>query len=65
MTGGRIYTHSLEKPIPDFRMDAPLERRIAVEKISLASEKGTTTVDFRSESMKAEMESYSVLRAKI
>ena len=28
MTGGRIYTHSLEKLIPDFREIAPLERKI-------------------------------------
>lgn len=32
MTGGRIYTHSLEKLIPDFREIAPLERKVTKEK---------------------------------
>lgn len=61
MTGGRIYTHALETLIPEFRDEAPLERRIAVEKISLCAPGSATTVSHRGEQMG---ESYSVLRAK-
>lgn len=35
MTGGRIYTHSLEELIPDFRKTAPLERKVTKERISI------------------------------
>ena len=35
MTGGRIYSHSLAKVFPDFEQEAPLERKITHEKISL------------------------------
>ena len=34
MTGGRIYTHSLEAVFPDFSEEAPLERKITTERIS-------------------------------
>lgn len=63
MTGGRIYTHSLEKVFPNFRDEAPLERRITHERISLITEDANFTVDFTSDQMKVEsQESYSVLR---
>lgn len=61
MTGGRIYTHALEKMIPDFRKDAPLERKIAVEKISFSSPQGDVTLNYRSARLG---ESYSILRAR-
>lgn len=64
MTGGRIYTHSLEKVFPGFRDEAPLERRITHERISLMTEDANFTVDFSSAEMeRAGKESYSVLRA--
>lgn len=64
MTGGRIYTHSLEKVFPGFREEAPLERRITRERISLMSDDANFTVDFSSEDMKVKgQESYAVLRA--
>lgn len=64
MTGGRVYTHSLEKVFPDFRDEAPLERRITHERVSLIAEKSNFTVDFSSDEMNVEgRESYSVLRA--
>ena len=63
MTGGRIYTHSLEKVFPNFREEAPLERRITHERISLITEDANFTVDFTSDQMKVDgRESYSVLR---
>lgn len=64
MTGGRIYTHSLAKVFPDFKEDAPLERKIVQERISLMSEDANFTMNFTSEMMREEgRESYSVLRA--
>lgn len=64
MTGGRLYTHSLERVFPDFREDAPLERRITHERISLMTEDANFTVDFSSDAMEIEgQESYTVLRA--
>ena len=64
MTGGRIYTHSLAAVFPDFADEAPLERKITHERISLMAPDANFTVDFSSEAMKVTgQESYSVLRA--
>lgn len=64
MTGGRIYTHSLRKVFPDFESEAPLERKITRERISLMTDDSNLTIDFTSEAMRAEENaSYSVLRA--
>ncbi|MEG0070317.1 MAG: FAD-dependent oxidoreductase [Raoultibacter sp.] len=64
MTGGRIYSHSLKKVFPDFENDAPLERKITHERISMLSPDANFTVDFTSEAMNEEgKDSYSVLRA--
>lgn len=64
MTGGRIYTHSLRKVFPDFENEAPLERKITRERISLMTDDANLTVDFTSEAMRSEENvSYSVLRA--
>jgi electron transfer flavoprotein-quinone oxidoreductase len=63
MTGGRIYTHSLEKVFPDFEGTAPLERRISHERISMMTSDASLTVDFSSGQMLQESKaSYSVLR---
>lgn len=62
MTGGRIYTHSLAKVFDDYK-DAPLQRKIAHERISLISPDSNFTIDYTSEDLKKEgQESYSVLR---
>ena len=63
MTGGRIYTHALRDVIPDFEDDAPLERRITCERISLMTEDAATTVEYASPALGApENASYAVLR---
>ena len=63
MTGGRIYSHSLKKVFPHFEEEAPLERRIVRERISLLAPDGNTTIDFSSDEMLKEgQDSYSVLR---
>ena len=64
MTGGRIYSHSLKQVFPDFEQEAPLERKISHERISLITEDANFTVDFMSSDMLVEgRDSYAVLRA--
>lgn len=64
MTGGRIYSHALKKVFPTFEEEAPLERKITHERISMMSPDANFTVDFSSEKLKEEgKDSYSVLRA--
>ncbi|WP_165172722.1 FAD-dependent oxidoreductase [Adlercreutzia sp. ZJ242] len=64
MTGGRVYSHALKAVFPDFEQEAPLERKITRERISLLSEDASFTVDFTSDEMLKEgQDSYSVLRA--
>jgi len=63
MTGGRIYAHSLEKVIPGFADEAPVERKITHEKISLMTSDSNFTVDFTADALGvAGQDSYSVLR---
>ena len=64
MTGGRLYVHSLRKVFSDEELaDAPFERRIAHERISLMTADANFTIDFSSDEMsKEDQASYSVLR---
>lgn len=63
MTGGRLYAHSLKKVFPDFEKEAPLERKICHERISLMTDNSNFTIDFSSDAMEDESQaSYSVLR---
>lgn len=63
MTGGRIYSHSLKKVFPNFEKEAPLERRITHERISLMASDSNFSIDFTSDAMREEgKDSYSVLR---
>ncbi|MBM6967712.1 FAD-dependent oxidoreductase [Pseudoramibacter alactolyticus] len=66
MTGGRLYGHSLEKIIPNFAEEAPIERIVNHEKISIMSEKSCLDIGFGSEKLSATPEdaSYTVLRSK-
>ena len=62
MTGGRIYAHSLKKVFPNFEKEAPVERRIMRERISLLDPTSNFTIGFASEAMAQEgKDSYSVL----
>ncbi len=64
MTGGRIYSHSLEKIMPDFAAEAPLERKITRERVYLMTEDSAAGLDFYSSRLgKPGQDSYSVLRA--
>ncbi|ACL18380.1 electron transfer flavoprotein-quinone oxidoreductase [Desulfitobacterium sp. LBE] len=63
VTGGRIYSHSLEKIMPNFAQEAPVERKITREKISLMTEESNVTLDFSSTKLGEQgRDSYSVLR---
>lgn len=63
MTGGRIYSHSLKRVFPNFEKEAPLERKITHERISLIAPSSNFTVDYTSEELSREgKDSYSVLR---
>ncbi len=64
VTGGRMYSHALKKVFPDFEKHAPIERRIAHERISLIDPKANFTIDFSSEELLQEgCDSYSILSA--
>ncbi|MCO7254090.1 FAD-dependent oxidoreductase [Dickeya oryzae] len=63
MTGGRLYAHSLEKIMPGFAQEAPVERKVTREKISFLTEESAITMDYHSEQPDiASKASYTVLR---
>ncbi|MCR6546385.1 FAD-dependent oxidoreductase [Dehalobacterium formicoaceticum] len=61
MTGGRIYTHALEKLMPGKWADAPLEREITREIMMMMSKGDSFSIDSLFPSVS---QSYSVLRAE-
>ncbi len=65
VTGGRLYTHSLEQVIPGFASEAPLERKVVREVVSMMTGESCFNVDFYSRHLaeKAEASSHTVLRA--
>lgn len=64
MTGGRLYAHSLEKIIPNFAAEAPIERRVVKERISLMTETDAVTMNYHSSRLaETGSDSYVVLRA--
>ena len=66
MTGGRLYGHSLEKIIPNFADEAPIERVVKHEKISMLTEDGSLDIGYNSPKLSGEPDnaSYTVLRSK-
>ncbi|MEQ9721402.1 FAD-dependent oxidoreductase [Yersinia alsatica] len=63
MTGGRLYAHSLEKIMPGFAQEAPVERKVTKEKISFLTDESAVTLDFHSEQPDIPLKaSYTVLR---
>lgn len=64
MTGGRLYSHSLERIIPNFAATAPIERKVINEKISMLTPDSATTIDYKSTRLaQPGSDSYTVLRA--
>jgi len=62
MTGGRLYTHSLQKLCPNFWEEAPVERRVTRELLTFLTPESAVSVDIKSP--KFEQNSYTVLRAR-
>lgn len=44
--GGRIYTYWLDKYLPEFRKDAPVDRWVRRERLTLLTDDKATTVEF-------------------
>lgn len=65
VTGGRMYAHTLERIIPEFAQEAPVERVITHEKLSFMTETGAMTIDYQNtEGNNPKMASWSVLRGE-
>jgi len=65
MTGGRLYGHSLEKIIPGFAAEAPVERKVVKETICLQTKDGAVNIGYQSPKLgAANCASYTVLRSK-
>jgi electron transfer flavoprotein-quinone oxidoreductase len=62
MTGGRLYTHALQRLIPEYQKSAPLERRVTRELITFLTEQSAVSLDYSSTLLGAN--SYTVLRAR-
>lgn len=61
MTGGRLYTHALEKLMPGEWTDAPLEREVTREMMMMMSGEDSFSIDSLFPSVS---QSYTVLRSK-
>ena len=65
VTGGRLYSHSLERIFPDFASEAPVERKITKERVSFMTGDSATTIEYGAEKLGEQGKAtYSVLRAK-
>lgn len=65
MTGGRLYGDSLEKIIPGFAGEAPVERTVVREQVFQLTDSGIDAVDYKiPEDTGADQTSYTVLRGK-
>ncbi len=62
--GGRMYAHALNRLIPGFWKEAPVERRITREKLTLLCNKASVTFDFQDEELLEPPNSFTILRAK-
>ncbi|MEO3739919.1 FAD-dependent oxidoreductase [Kosakonia sp. WA-90] len=66
MTGGRLYAHSIERIMPGFAQNAPIERTVTREKISFLTEENAVTLDFQREKPALPAQaSYTVLRNRL
>ena len=65
VTGGRMYSHSLEKIFPNFAEEAPVERRITKERVSFVTGDGATTIEYASPGLGEQGKAtYSILRSR-
>ena len=65
VTGGRIYLGPLRQYLPDLWKEAPLERHVTKEILTLMGEENSTTLELYSDRFNQEpYPSYTILRAK-
>ncbi len=65
VTGGRLYSHSLERIFPNFAQEAPVERKITKERISFMTGTGATTVEYAADKLGEQGKAtYSILRSR-
>ena len=62
--GGRMYAYALNRLIPEFWKEAPIERKVTHEKLTLQGEKASSTLDFMDEELREPPNSYTILRGK-
>ncbi|MBQ6393571.1 MAG: FAD-dependent oxidoreductase, partial [Eubacterium sp.] len=65
VTGGRLYSHSLEKIFPGFAEEAPVERKITKERVSFVTGESATTIEYAAEGLGEKGKAtYSILRSR-
>ncbi|MFN3532467.1 MAG: FAD-dependent oxidoreductase [Candidatus Brocadia sp.] len=62
--GGRMYAYALNRLIPNFWKEAPVERCVTHEKLTLLSNKASVTLDFQDEGLFEPPNSFTILRAR-
>ncbi len=62
--GGRMYAHALNRLIPEFWKEAPVERCVTREKLTFLCDKASVTLDFQDEDLIDPPNSFTILRAK-
>ena len=62
--GGRMYAHALNRLIPGFWKEAPVERMVTREKLTFLCNKASVTLDFQDEDLREPPNSFTILRAK-
>lgn len=62
--GGRMYAYALDRLIPGFWKEAPVERRVSREKLTLLCDKASVTLDFEDEELLEPPNSFTILRSK-
>ena len=61
--GGRIYPYSLSKLIPDYKIDAPIERYVKKENIVFMTESSSTSITYSSY-LDSDKNSFTAIRSK-
>ncbi len=62
--GGRMYTHALNRLIPGFWKEAPVERIVTREKLTFLCDKASVSLDFLDGEFREPPNSFTMLRAK-
>ncbi|MFQ6073055.1 MAG: FAD-dependent oxidoreductase [Methanosarcinales archaeon] len=65
LMGGRMYTHALNRLIPDFWKSAPVERYVINETLNFLTEDSSISFEFKSQKLGGKIpNSFTLLRAK-